>query len=104
MESNINQKLQELKSSKFAKLVAVSDGTIVVIKKRGQKGFNTYKETIEEYKVPYFFNPLKLRENKCADRKKIANIILQSLNFINLSKNKINKPIVSISSFRQCGI
>lgn len=104
MESNINQQLQELKCSKFAKLVAISNGTIVVIKKRGQKGFNTYKEETEEYKIPFFFNPLKRRENICQNRKKVASIILQSFSFMNLTKNKINKPIVSISNFKQNSI
>lgn len=109
MESIQNQ-LQEIKQTKLAKLIAVTNGEVVVIKKKGNnKGFTTYKVEKEEYIYPAGFNKfceknrqkLKIKITEC---KHISQVILQTFDYINLTKNKINKPIYSINNFKQTSI
>ena len=104
MESIQNQ-LQEIKQTKMAKLVAVTNGEVVVIKKKGNvKGFTTYKVEKENYVIPFFFKPFKRREKLLQENKVVANVIIQSFAYLNLVKNKINKPIYSINNFKQTSI
>jgi len=103
MES-IQTQLQEIKQTKLAKLIAVTNGEVVIIKRRGNnKGFTTYKVEKEEYTIPFFFKPFKRREKLLQEQKIISNVIIQSFSYMNLVKNKINKPIYSVNMFKQCG-
>ena len=81
--------------------VASSNGNQVVMRKGDGsiKGYDT--ETPEEYIAPYFFNPLKRRQEICKSRQIIAQKLFQCLSFMNLHTDK---PYKSISNFKPCNV
>lgn len=81
-------------------LVASSNGFITVTRNRTNTELNKYiEEEKEVYTAPKYFNSLHYKKQlACPSRKKIASVILQSLQFVGINLKITNYK--SISSFR----